>query len=153
MTRAKEHTYTATITWSGSKGEGTSAYDAYARDYNTACPERPTLVGSTNSRYLSGAERHNPEDLLVAALSACHMLWYLHLCAIKDIVATESEDAAEGLMLTDADGSGDVTDVTLKPRAPICVGGWPPTRVSLRSQVRGLVLRPPVCRESLSSVS
>ena len=119
MTKARQHTYTANITWTGSKGQGTTAYDAYARDYDIACPGRPTLRASADPRYLGSAERHNPEDLLVAALSACHMLWYLHLCAVSGVVVTAYADEAEGLMRTHADGSGEFTEVTLRPRVTI----------------------------------
>ena len=103
------------MTWTGNKGRGTSAYDAYARDYDVACAGKLTLRGSADLRYLGGANRHNPEDLLVAALSACHMLWYLHLCAVSGVVVTAYEDNAEGRMQTHADGSGEFTEVTLRP--------------------------------------
>ena len=107
MTKARQHTYAATIAWTGNQGEEASAYDAHARDYDIDCPGRPTLRGSANSRYLGGAERHNPEDLLVAVLAAFHMLWYLHLCAVNDIVVTAYEDAAEGQMQTHSDTQSD----------------------------------------------
>ena len=119
MAKAMRHTYTARVIWTGNKGQGTTAYDAYARDYDVACAGRPTLRGSADLRYLGDANRHNPEDLLVAALSACHMLWYLHLCAVGGVVVTAYEDDAEGRMQTHTDGSGEFTEVTLRPRVTI----------------------------------
>ena len=97
----------------------TSAYAARARDYDMAYPGSSTLSGLADPRYLGSVERHNPEDLLVGALSACHMPWYLRLCAVNGVVVTAYEDAAEGLMRTHPDGSGEFTEVTLKPRATI----------------------------------
>ena len=92
MTRAGWHTYSAAVTWICSKGEGTSAYGAYARDYDVTCEGRPTLRCSADPRYLGDAELHNPEDLLVTALLACHMLWCLYLCAVSTVVVTAYED-------------------------------------------------------------
>ena len=106
MATRKKHIYAATVTWTGNQGEGTAAYDAYARNYDIACAGKPAILGSADSLYLGDATRHNPEDLLVASLSACHMLWYLHLCAVNHVVVTAYEDAAEGRMHTHADGSG-----------------------------------------------
>ena len=115
----REHTYTTTITWKGNKGTGTVAYDAYARDYEIACDGKATIRGSADPLYLGDAKHHNPEEMLVAALSACHMLWYLHLCAASGIVVEAYEDSAEGLMLTRPDGSGEFSQVTLRPRVSI----------------------------------
>ena len=119
MAKEMRHTYTARVAWTGNKGQGTTAYDAYTRDYDIACPGRPTLRGSADLRYLGDAEQHNPEDLLVASFSACHMLWYLHLCAASGVVVTAYEDDAERRMQTHADGSGEFTEVTLRPRVTI----------------------------------
>ena len=115
----QEHTYTTTITWTGNKGAGTIAYDAYARDYEIACEGKSTIRGSADPLYLGNAMRHNPEEMLVAALSACHMLWYLHLCAANDVVVEAYEDVVDGLMLTRPDGSGEFNKVTLRPRVTI----------------------------------
>ena len=93
---AKEHTYSVTLTWTGDQGEGTSDYKAYTRDYDIACEGKPVLKGSADPNYFGDGARHNPEDMLVASLSACHMLWYLHLCAVSKVVVTAYEDHAEG---------------------------------------------------------
>ncbi|MFQ5520678.1 MAG: OsmC family protein, partial [Candidatus Methylomirabilia bacterium] len=67
--------------------------------------------------------RYNPEELLVAALSACHMLWYLHLCTDAKIIVTDYMDHASGTMVLTADGSGHFTAVVLKPSVTIQRGG------------------------------
>ncbi len=116
---AMEHTYTATVTWTGNRGVGTHSYRGYGRDHDIACPGKPVIRGSADPAYRGESIRHNPEDLLVAALSACHMLWYLHLCANAGIVVSAYEDHAEGRMRTHADGTGEFTKVTLRPRVMI----------------------------------
>lgn len=115
----REHTYTTTITWKGNKGAGTVAYDAYARDYEIACDGKTTIRGSADPLYMGDAKHHNPEEMLLAALSACHMLWYLHLCAASGVVVEAYEDSADGLMVTSRDGSGEFSRVTLRPRVTI----------------------------------
>ena len=122
---AREHTYSTNLTWTGNKGQGTSAYDAYARDYEVACAGKTTILGSADATYLGDTERHNPEEMLVSALSACHMLWYLHLCAVKGVVVTAYEDTAEGQIQTHADGSGEFKQVTLRPRVTISASSDP----------------------------
>ncbi len=118
MTR--EHTYNATVTWTGNLGEGTADYKAYTRDYDIDCPGKSPIRGSADPAYRGDAGRHNPEDILVAALSACHMLWYLHLCSTAGVVVTAYEDAAEGIMQTHPPGGeGEFTRVTLRPRVTI----------------------------------
>ena len=116
---AKEHTYSATVTWTGNRGEGTTNYKAYTRHYDIACDGKPVIKGSADPGYMGDAACHNPEDMLLAALSACHMLWYLHLCAVSKVVVTAYEDTAEGAMQTNPDGSGEFTSVTLKPRITV----------------------------------
>lgn len=135
---AREHTYSTVLTWTGNKGEGTSAYDAYARDYEVACAGKTTIGGSADPHYRGDAERHNPEEMLVAALSACHMLWYLHLCAANGVVVTAYEDTAEGQMQTHADGSGEFRNVTLKPRVTISAGSDPDKAKSLHKQANAM---------------
>ena len=116
---AKEHTYSATVTWTGNRGEGTTDYRAYTRHYDIACNGKPVIKGSADPGYMGDAACHNPEDMLLAALSACHMLWYLHLCTVSKVVVTAYEDTAEGAMQTNPDGSGEFTNVTLKPRITV----------------------------------
>ena len=119
MTR---HVYTAKLTWTGNCGEGTTHYQAFSRDYDIACEGKPIVKGSSDPNYLGDATRHNPEDLLLASLSACHMLWYLHLCAVNKVVVTDYEDHPEGVMEVVSGSSGRFTEVTLRPRVTIGSG-------------------------------
>jgi organic hydroperoxide reductase OsmC/OhrA len=121
----REHQYRVTTTWTGNLGMGTSDYRAYSRNHEIAIPGKSVpLPGSADSAFRGDPTRYTPEELLVASLSACHMLWFLHLCADAGIVVTEYEDAASGTLaehvVTDPDaGSGEFTRVTLRPRVMI----------------------------------
>jgi organic hydroperoxide reductase OsmC/OhrA len=115
----REHHYQATVTWTGNLGEGTSGYHSYSRDAEVSAEGKPMLPGSSDPAFRGDPKRWNPEELLVASLSQCHMLWFLHLCAGNGIVVTSYTDDAEGTMAEDADGGGRFTTVTLRPRAII----------------------------------
>ena len=114
---AREHNYSVNIIWTGNTGTGTSGYQAYKRDHEIKAPGRPPIPGSSDPKFRGDSARYNPEELLVAALSTCHMLWYLHLCADAGIVVMSYEDQAEGTMRETADGGGRFINVTLRPRA------------------------------------
>jgi organic hydroperoxide reductase OsmC/OhrA len=117
---AREHRYQLTITWTGNRGTGTSGYRAYARDHEISAEGKSALVqGSSDPSFQGDPSRYNPEELLVASLSACHMLWFLHLCADAGIVVSSYRDSATGVMAQHADGSGEFTKVTLHPRVAI----------------------------------
>jgi len=116
----REHHYRIAITWTGNLGTGTSDYRAYSRDHEIKIVGKSApLPGSSDAAFRGDPARYTPEELLVASLAACHMLWFLHLCADAGIVVTEYEDAASGEMLEHADGSGEFTRVILRPRAVI----------------------------------
>lgn len=112
---SREHQYRATVTWTGNLGEGTAGYRAFSRDHEVSAPGKPVLAGSSDPAFRGDPERWNPEDLLVAALSQCHMLWFLHLCATGGIVVTSYIDQARGTMVEAQDGGGEFTSVTLSP--------------------------------------
>lgn len=116
------HTYATVVRWTGNTGTGTSGYRAYHRDHEISAPGKPTLPGSSDRAFRGDPARYSPEDLLVASLSSCHMLWFLHLCADAGIVVTEYVDDASGLMVETDDGGGHFTEVTLRPRVTIAKG-------------------------------
>jgi organic hydroperoxide reductase OsmC/OhrA len=116
---AKTHTYTCTTTWTGNTGQGTADYTAYRRDHVYSSPGKPDVLGSSDPAFRGDASRYNPEELLVAALSSCHMLWYLHLCADAGIVVLSYKDDATGTMVEDAVKGGHFTAVTLRPQVAI----------------------------------
>jgi len=115
----KRHTYNATITWTGNLGEGTSDYKAYSRDHIISATEKKDIEGSSDPSFRGDKSRYSPEDLLLDSISACHMLWYLHLCATNGVVVTAYEDPATGTMVEEKDGSGQVTEVTLNPKVTV----------------------------------
>jgi len=117
-----EHRYAATVEWTGNTGTGTSAYRAYERRHDILVDGKPVIAGSSDPAFRGDASRHNPEDLLVASLSACHMLWYLHLCASAGIVVIGYVDRAEGVMAESADGGGRFTRVVLLPEVTLAAG-------------------------------
>ncbi len=129
---AKEHHYQLSITWTGNRGSGTSDYRAYSRDHQISGDRKSVSIpASSDPAFRGDGSRYNPEELLVASLSTCHMLWLLHLCAEAGIVVTSYEDSAIGTMRENEDGGGEFTAVVLHPRMTI-------TDASKISQARAL---------------
>ncbi len=113
----KHHDYSITTTWTGNQGTGTSNYRSYGRDHEIdgeAKTER--IAGSADPAFRGDAKRYNPEELLVASISACHMLWFLHFSAEAGVAVTSYTDSATGTMRINPDGSGEFTEVVLHPR-------------------------------------
>ncbi|HSI80448.1 MAG TPA: OsmC family protein, partial [Solirubrobacterales bacterium] len=108
----RTHTYSATVAWTGNRGDGTSTYRSYGRDHLVSAPGKPDLPASADRTFRGDRDRWSPEELLVAALSGCHMLSYLHLCAVSGVVVTAYEDEADGVMTETGDGGGRFTRVT-----------------------------------------
>lgn len=119
---APEHRYRATVTWSGNRGAGTRDYRSYGRDHSVTFPGKPDLLGSSDPVYRGDPGRYNPEELLVASLSACHMLSYLHLCADAGIVVESYVDDAEGTLEVTREGGGHFVRVRLRPHVTISSG-------------------------------
>jgi organic hydroperoxide reductase OsmC/OhrA len=120
MKRMRTHRYVVTNRWTGNLGAGTSNYRAYRRNHELSTPAKSApIAGSSDPLFRGDPARYNPEELLVSALSACHMLWALHYCADAGIVVIEYVDEAEGEMAEHGDGSGEFTTVVLKPRMKI----------------------------------
>ncbi len=121
---AKQHVYQTITTWTGNLGGGTADYRAYLRDHElTAAHKSGPIPGSSDPAFRGDRSRYNPEELLVASLSACHMLWVLHLCADAGIVVTAYRDEATGTMAQSEDGGGQFTEVVLRPRMTIADAG------------------------------
>jgi organic hydroperoxide reductase OsmC/OhrA len=113
------HHYSLTTLWTGNAGKGTAVYRDYERSYEVRIPQKPVLLGSSDPKFRGDPARYNPEDLLLASLSACHMLWYLHLCSDQKIICSHYSDAAEGEMEIAANGAGKFTKVILHPEIVI----------------------------------
>ncbi len=115
----KAHIYQTGLEWTGNRGEGTVNYTSYDRSYKITVPLKPDIPGSSDPAFRGDRTRYNPEELLVAALSSCHMLWYLHLCAQAGVVIVSYRDNASGEMLLREDGGGQFTKVTLQPQVTV----------------------------------
>src|SRR4051812_4317414 len=102
----KRHIYRVHTQWTGNQGEGTKTYQGYRRDHVISAEGKPEIAGSSDPKFRGDPSRYSPEDLLVSSLSTCHMLWYLHLCAVNGICVVGYEDNAEGFMDEGNDGSG-----------------------------------------------
>src|SRR5215468_6695232 len=119
MANTREHRYLVALTWTGNRGTGTSSYRDYSRDYEIGVDGKPVILGSADPAFRGDRARWNPEELLVASLSACHKLWYLHLAAQAGIVVTAYADRAEGVMEVGRDGVGRFKSVVLHPTVTV----------------------------------
>ena len=119
----KYHAYLLKACWTGNHGEGTKNYKSYGRDYFIESTGKPRIEGSSDPAFRGDPNRYNPEELLVASLSSCHMLWYLHLCSVNGVVILDYEDVASGVMEESNDGSGRFVRVELNPAVTIASGG------------------------------
>lgn len=113
------HHYKATTKWIGNLGAGTSDYRAYNRNHDISIDGKNILSCSSDPAFRGDKSRHNPEELLLASLSGCHMLWYLHLCAVNGVIVTAYIDNASGMMEENKDGSGQFVEVVLSPEVTV----------------------------------
>lgn len=134
----KQHTYICQIEWTGNDGQGTKTYTSYRRDHVITCEGKPAVHASSDPAFRGDKTRYNPEELLVASLSSCHMLSYLHLCAVNGINVIEYRDRAEGTMRENPDGSGEFVRVILKPEVRIEAGGDPKKAAELHHKAHAL---------------
>lgn len=109
------HQYRTHLTWDGNRGDGTATYAGYGREHRILIDGKPELHATADAAFRGDAAKHNPEDLLVAALSSCHMLSYLALCAREKLQVVAYEDDAHGTMQEDGKGGGRFVEVVLHP--------------------------------------
>jgi organic hydroperoxide reductase OsmC/OhrA len=128
--RVTDHHYTLGVTWVGNRGSGTTGYRDYARDCVLTADGKPDLLGSADPTFRGDRSRWNPEELLVAALSQCHLLSYLHSAVNHGVVVTAYSDAAVGTM-SQAGQGGHFTSVVLRPRVTIT----DPAKVELAREI------------------
>lgn len=107
--------YRARVIWDGNRGAGTADYASYGRGYRVLIDDKPDLLGSANVAFRGDRERHDPEDLFLAAVSSCHMLAYLALCARNGVCVVAYEDAPHGQLVHDASGGGRFSEIVLRP--------------------------------------
>jgi organic hydroperoxide reductase OsmC/OhrA len=113
------HMYELEVTWTGNTGDGTATYRSYNRDSETTADGPPTLPGSSDPSFRGDPTRWNPEQLLVASVAQCHLLWYLHLCAVNHVVVTAYTDSPIGVMAETPDGGGHFTEIVLHPQVTV----------------------------------
>jgi organic hydroperoxide reductase OsmC/OhrA len=114
----RTHSYEVAVAWTGNRGTGTSGYRDYGRDHDVETDGRPAIAGSSDPAFRGDRARWNPELLLVAALAECHMLAYLHHCAMAGVVVTGYADRALGSMEQEGNG-GHFTEVVLRPEVTV----------------------------------
>lgn len=115
-TNNKTHRYTLLNTWTGNIGAGTAGYRKYDRTYTISIEGKPDLQGTSDPQFLGDRSKYNPEELFLAAISGCHLLWYLHLCAVAGVNVDQYSDQCHGIMKENRDGSGAFSEVTLSPK-------------------------------------
>ncbi len=118
----KEHDFTAQVVWTGNQGEGTKSYRSYTRNWSVTTPGKPEIQCSNDPLLGGDPTLHNPEDMLIATVSACHMLWYLHLASSAKIVVTSYVDNPIGTGQSEPDGTGRFIKAVLKPVIEVARG-------------------------------
>ncbi|MFY9740181.1 MAG: OsmC family protein [Candidatus Cybelea sp.] len=117
----KTHRYETCVGWAAD-GRGTESYRSYSRNFTITGDGKADIAGSSDPAFRGDATRYNPEELLVASLSSCHMLWYLHLCSVSGITVLDYRDDATGTM-QEGEGSGQFVRAELRPKITIARGG------------------------------
>ncbi|MYT12155.1 Organic hydroperoxide reductase OsmC/OhrA [Streptomyces sp. SceaMP-e96] len=135
------HTYDVAIEWTGNLGTGTDTYRTFSRDHEvlaTGTGKTP-IAASSDPAFRGDASRWNPEELLVASVAQCHMLWYLHLCAAGGVTVVDYEDRAHGVMTMDAHGGGgQITEVVLRPEVTVAEASMADTARALHGDVHAV---------------
>ena len=111
----REHFYELELKWTGNKGKGTSDYRSYERSHTISGTGKGTIFASSDPSFRGDQNKYNPEELLLASLSSCHMLWFLHLCSKQGIVVIDYVDHPKGVMEETEGGGGKFKKVTLFP--------------------------------------
>lgn len=134
----KQHTYRVNVVWTGNEGSGTANYRAYSRNHEISAAGKTPVLGSADPSFRGDPARWNPEELLLASLSACHKLWYLGLCAAAGVTVVAYRDEAEGVMLEESGGAGQFSSVTLRPRVEITADSDRQTAIDLHHKAHDM---------------
>ncbi|HEY9428768.1 MAG TPA: OsmC family protein [Gemmatimonadaceae bacterium] len=132
------HEYTARLIWDGNTGAGTATYAGYGREYRFLVDGKPELEGTADPKFKGDPSRHNPEEHFLAAISGCHMLSYLALCARNNIRVLAYEDDVRGTLKFDSRGGGKFEEVVLHPAVTIAEGDDAELAESLHEQAHEL---------------
>ena len=131
----RTHNYEIAITWTGNTGEGTKQHRGYSRNHDISAFGLPPIAASADPAFRGDADRWNPEQLFIAALSQCHMLWYLGLAAQAGVAVTAYEDHPSGVMIEETSGAGQFESVTLNPTVTITAESDPELAEELHARV------------------
>ena len=131
-----EHRYALASTWTGNRGSGTSGYRDYDRSVEIAVEGKPTLLASSDKPFRGDPTRWNPEDLLLASLSECHLLSYLHACVTAGVVVVSYRDEASGVMVEDGRGGGAFREVVLRPHVTVADASMANAATAAHAQAR-----------------
>lgn len=134
----RTHRYETHVTWTGNRGSGTSGYRDYDRHHEITAGDKPPIPASADRAFRGDPARWNPEDLLVASLSTCHMLWYLHLCADAGIPVLAYTDDAQGELEDNGAEGGRFVRAVLRPRVTIARGADAARALALHEQAHAL---------------
>ena len=115
----KQHQYNTNLQWTGNSGKGTENYRAYERSHLISVEGKQVIEASSDPSFRGDKSKYNPEEMFVASLSSCHMLWFLHLCSEAGVIVLEYSDSATGIMLESNDGNGRFAEVVLHPRVKV----------------------------------
>jgi len=113
------HRYEVALAWTGNLGTGTSSYTAYTRDHVLVAPGKPALECSADPAFRGDPARYNPEELFIASIASCHMLWYLHLCADAGVRVVSYEDRPTGVLEESGMQAGELTSIDLCPQVTV----------------------------------
>lgn len=111
----EQHNYNLSVKWTDNTGTGTSNYKGFERSHTIFVNNKTDILGSSDPAFRGDKTKHNPEELLLASISSCHMLWYLHLCSVAGIIVTDYIDNVTGIMIETENGGGKFTEAILKP--------------------------------------
>lgn len=132
---AKIHEFPTRIVWTGNRGTGTSAYQAYDRTWDLAAIGKATVHCSNDPLLGGDPTKYNPEELLIATLSSCHMLWYLHLCAEAGITVLAYEDNPVGIGESEPSGKGKFMEAVLRPKISIATDSDAARAVAIHDEI------------------
>lgn len=146
MPTGNVHEYAVGLVWEGNQGTGTSSYGSYGREFRLVIEGKADLAGSADPAFRGDARLHNPEELLLAAVASCHMLFYLSLCARSGITVLRYCDAAQGRLTIGPSGGGAFEEIRLHPSVTIAPPSDPATAVALHARAGELCFIANSCR-------
>lgn len=128
---AKEHIYNLTVKWTGNNGSGTADYRSYERNHQIWADDKVEIPASSDPAFRGDRTKYNPEEFLVASLSSCHMLWFLHLCTDSGVIVIDYVDKPVGVLVETENGGGKFKEVTLNPTITV-------TDISMVDKINGI---------------